>query len=277
MICGMKRPRFRRRLAAIRLLAAGAAIGAFAAGCSSQPAAPRGSVASCTAFGVSAVRHHATVTSLPPACQGLTQPQFSLAVSSAVRSAASGADGKVAQREQLAAASRYLRYLIVRVPAPPAQRQAPAPASPRIGKTVLGLAALCAWLVTIGLGLQMLARWLRRGRVLSARRWRAAARNLAHLGLAVVSLLIWIAYLGTGDAGLAWAACALLAVVTGLGMTLVFLPATASPAGAGRAAPAPGTPGPARRRYPVAFTVGVHIVFATVTILLAVLAAIGIS
>jgi hypothetical protein len=273
----MKRPRFRRWPAAIRLLAAGAVLGAFAAGCSSQRAAPRGSVASCTAFGVAAVRHHVTVTSLPPACQDLTGSQFSLAVSSAVRTAAAGADGKVAQREQLAAASRYLRYLIARVPAPPARRQPPAPASPRIGKTVLGLAALCAWLATIGLGLKMLARWLRRGRVLSVRRWRAAARNLAHLALAVVGLLIWVAYLGTGAAGLAWAACALLAAVTGLGMTLVFLPPPASAAGAGAPAAAPGTPGPPRRRYPVVFTVGAHIVLATVTLLLAVLAAIGIS
>lgn len=268
----------------MRLLAGGLILGAFAAGCSSQPAVSRGSVGSCVQFGVSAVRHHVTVTSLPPACQGLTRTQFSYAVSSAVHSAAVGAEGKVAQREQLAAASRYLQYLIASVAAPRGQQPVAAPASPRIGRTALGLAALCAWLITIALGLRMLARWIRRGRrghVLSGRRWRGAARNFAHLGLAVVSLLIWIAYLGTGMTELAWTACVLLAVVTGLGMTLVFLPAAASPAGraAGRAAQAPasGDEMPARRRYPVVFVVGSHIVFATLTILLAVLAAIGVS
>lgn len=268
----------------MRLLAAGVLLGAFAAGCSSQPAVPRGSVASCTEFGVTAVREHVTVTSLPPACQGLTRAQFSFSVSSALHSAAIGVHGKVAERERLGAASRYLKFLVASVPAAHSQQLTSVPASPRISETALGIAALCGWLVTIALGLQMMIRWLRRGRrgrPPGGRRRRPPARNLAHLGLAVGSLLIWIAYLGTDVTGLAWTACALLAIETGLGMTLVFVSA-ASPVGrAGAKAPRPSTAGdpprsgPGRRRYPAAFTVGTHITFATVTILLAVLAAIG--
>lgn len=285
VISGVRRRGFwRGRHTVVRLMAAGLILGAVAAGCSSRPAAPRSSVASCTAFGVWAVKRHVTVTALPPACQGLTRAQFSDAVGSAVRTAAVGGGGKLGQRERLAAASGYLRYLVAKVAAPHGQPSAVVPASPRIGRTALGLAALCTWLITIGLGLRMLARWItrgRRGHVLSARRWRRAGRNLSHLGLAVASLLVWVAYLATGVTGLAWAACALLAVVTGLGMTLVFLPAGASPAGRAeeRAPQAPATaePGPVRRRNQVVFVVGAHVVFATTTLLLAVLAAVGIS
>jgi hypothetical protein len=108
--------------------------------------------------------------------------------------------------------------------------------------------------------------------------------NAAHLVLASTSLLIWIAYLATGVTGLAWAACVLLPLVAGLGMVLVFLPPSARPADSRTAHALPaGTAGDRARgdssrspRTPV-FAVGAHIVFATATILFAVLTAIGLG
>ena len=98
------------------------------------------------------------------------------------------------------------------------------------------------------------------------------------------SLLTWIVYLATGVIGLAWTASALLPLVARLGMTLVFLQPSVSPADseAAQALRAATAPDPARgyssrgRRPPVV-TVGAHVIFATATILFALLTAIGIS
>jgi hypothetical protein len=110
-------------------------------------------------------------------------------------------------------------------------------------------------------------------RVLRGRARRAAGRprrppalNLAHLVLAGVSLLAWVVYLATAVTGVAWAAVGLLPLVAGLGMALLFLLYVAAPAASHD--PAPG------RRSPV-LIMGAHVVFATATILFAVLAAIG--
>lgn len=241
-------------------LAAGLALAA--AGCSGQPVTSRASVEACTQFAAAAVRHHVTVTSLPPACRGLTNAQVSFAVGSALHSAAIGAGGKVQQRDAIGKANQYLEHLAVTGPAQRSEPQVLASPASSVSRTTLGLLALGAWLITVALGLWMMARWiLRTGarRRLAGRIRRPPALNFAHLGLASTSLLIWIAYLATGVIGLAWTACALLALVTGLGMTLVFLP------------PSGGHPSHRRR----AFTVGAHIVFASATILLAVLTAIG--
>jgi hypothetical protein len=95
-------------------------------------------------------------------------------------------------------------------------------------------------------------------------------------------VLTWIAYLATGKTGLAWTASAFLPLVAGLGMTLLFLPLSASPADSAVAQepPAATAGDPARddssdgRHFPVLAT-GAHIIFATATILFAVLTAIG--
>jgi hypothetical protein len=121
------------------------------------------------------------------------------------------------------------------------------------------VAALCAWLVTVALGLGMMLRWVLRSRARhppGSRFRRAPALNLAHLGLAGAGLLIWIAYLATGLTGLAWTATALLTVVIGLGMTLVFFL-------------------PSQSRHPSVVITGAHIVFATTTFLFVFLTAIG--
>lgn len=267
-----------RKPTATALLAAGLVLAALAAaGCSRQPATPRASVESCVQFGVAAIRHHVTVTSLPPACQGLTRAQVNFAVGSALHSVAIGAGGKVRQRQRIAEVSHFLEHLAATVPPQRSEPQVPAPAARQVSRTTLGLIALCAWLITVALGLWMMTRWILRSRARhpsAGRLRRPPALNVAHLGLAVASLLAWIIYLVTGVIGLAWTACALLPLVIGLGMTLVFLPSSASSADSAGASDSARSDSPGGRRRP-AFIVGVHIAAATATILFAVLTVIG--
>jgi manganese efflux pump family protein len=242
---------------ALAVLLAGLLAGAVLAGCAGRAAVPRGSVAACAQSGEGAIRRHVTVTAVPTACRGLSQVEVNVAVGRALRDAAAGARGKVRQRQVIAHDSRYLAELVRAVPAP----SPPAVAAPLSGppsRAALALAALAAWLVTVGLGVSMMARWI-------TRTWRPGNRqpgpagrgpvlNFAHFGLALAGLLTWISYLATGVTGLAWAACGLLVVVAALGMTLVFPP-------------------PAR--HPPILVIGTHIAAACLTILLAVLAAAG--
>jgi hypothetical protein len=215
-------------------------------------------VESCVQFGIAAIRNHVTVTALPPACQGLTPTQIDSAAGTALRSAGAGVRGKALRRARIAAASHYLERMFVAVPAQRSEPEVSAPAAGGISRTALGLAALCAWLVTVAVGLGMMSRWvLRRARRAPGSRFRRPpALNVAHLGLAGAGLLIWIAYLATGLTGLAWTATALLTVVIGLGMTLVFFL-------------------PSQSRHPSVVVTGAHIVFATTTFLFVFLAAIG--
>jgi manganese efflux pump family protein len=268
------------------LLLAGLLLAGAAAGCSSQPAVTGGSGTSCYQFAATAIQRHVTVTVAPAACRGLSQVEVNVAVSRALRNAAAGVRGKVRQRQVIARDSRYVASLIRAVPAPsqpaatPSQPAATAPQSglPAVtappsrppNRTALGLAALIAWLVTVGLGLSMMARWITRTRrhgPRPRRERRGPVLNFTHFGLALTGLLIWISYLVTGLAGLAWTACGLLLAVASLGMTLVFLPATT-------ATPPGDHPLPAAARPPV-LVIAVHITAAVVTILLATLAAVG--
>jgi manganese efflux pump family protein len=240
-------------MAALLLLVSGAA------GCSRQLDPPKASVASCVQFGVAAIRDRVTVTALPSACLGLTPAQIDSAASTAVRSAGAGVRGKALRRARIADASHYLEHMFVAVPAQRSEPLTSSPAAGGISRTALSVAALCAWLVTVVLGLGMMFRWVLRSRARhppGSRFRRPPALNLAHLGLAGAGLLIWIAYLATGLTGLAWTATALLTVVIGLGMTLVFFL-------------------PSQSRHPSVAVTGAHIVFATTTFLFVFLAAIG--
>jgi len=275
----------RGKPAAAAFLAAGLVLAALAAGCSRQPATSRASVESCVQFGIAAIRHHVTVTSLPPACQGLTGAQVDFAVGSALRSAAIGARGKVRQRERIGQASQYLQHLVDSVSAQRGEPPVLTPAAPRLSRSTLGLIALFTWLITVALGLWMMIRWILRSRARytpCGRLRRPPALDLAHLGLAGASLLTWIAYLASGVIGLAWTASALLPLVAGLGMALVFLPpsvrrADTTPAQALPAAMSAAARGNSSHRRPPVVTVGAHIIFATATILLALLTAIGVG
>jgi manganese efflux pump family protein len=266
-------------------LASALALAGAVAGCTSQPAATGASVTSCYQFAARAIQRHVTVTAMPAACQGLSQVDVNVAVSRALRDAASGAHGKVRQRQIIARDSVYVAGLIrtVRASSPPAvaaspgQTTAAAPSGPATltgpssrppGHTALSLAALIAWLVTVGLGVSMMARWItltwRRGP--RPRSGRGPVLNFTHFGLAVTGLLVWISYLITGVSGLAWVACGLVLAVASLGMALVFLTVTTS-------ASSEDDP-PAAGRPPV-LVIAAHITAAVVTILLVTLAAAG--
>ncbi len=266
---------------------AGVVLAGAAAGCASQTGAAGGSVSACFEFGVAAIRHQVTVTALPPACQGLSQLEVNVALSRALHAAAAGVSGKSRERQVIGRDSAYLAHLIrgVRSPARPA---AATPVTHLPSRAALGLAALIAWLVTVGLGLSMMARWITRpGRHgTQPGHGRGPVLNVTHFGLALTSLLAWISYLATGLAGLAWAACGLLIAAASLGMTLVFLapdrnplpslataPAGPSAAAAAAVSPPGDEPPPAGHRP--ALVIAVHISAACVTILLAILAAIG--
>ena len=233
-----------------------------AAGCSGQPGPAQASVGSCAQFAEAAIRQHVTVTARPPACSGLTAAEVNAAAGTALRSAGSGVPGKALRRKRIAAASHYLAHMFVAVPATSGGPPLPA-GSPAgwVSKTTWGLLALGSWLVTAALGLGLMARRVLRGRrglPRGIRRLRRSpALNLAHLGLAGVSLLAWVVYLTTAVTGLAWAAVGLLPLVAGLGMALLFLSYVGQ-----------------SRRAPV-LIVGAHVVFATATILFAALAAVG--
>ena len=247
-------------LAAKALVVTG--VGLAGAGCASQIAA--GSVDACLQFGVSAIRHQVTVTALPPACQGLSQVEVNVALDRALQAAAAGVHGKARQRQVIGRDIPYLAHLIHAVPAS-AQPAAAAPVSHLPSRATLNLAALIAWLVTIGLGVSMMARWFtriaRHGTQTS--HGRGPVLNFTHFGLALTSLLAWISYLATGLVGLAWAACGLLLAVASLGMALVFL------------APARSGDEPRPVGHPPALVIGAHITCACATILLAIFAAIA--
>ena len=58
------------------------------AGCATTQSAPgRGTVAACYAFAVQALDRHETVTSVPPACAGLSHGEINQAVDRAIRTA----------------------------------------------------------------------------------------------------------------------------------------------------------------------------------------------
>jgi manganese efflux pump family protein len=280
--------------------------GLLAAGCAQRPAGPpRPSVESCAEFGVTAIQHHVTVTSLPAACRGLTRAQVNLAVGQALYAMTSNVHGKAQRRARARELSPLLGRLVSTVPAQRGPPLAPAPKGGQASGPALGYAALISWLITVGLGSWMMARWITRGGFRRARLSKAGlppSLIFTHFGLAVAGLLVWGAYLATGLTAAAWAGCVLLLPVAGLGMALLSLwlperslaattvPATtvpaaqAVPAGAtagtgavpgANAAAGAASPGPPAARHPPALIVAAHGVFAVATILFALLAAVG--
>ena len=280
--------------------AAGAVLaGLLAAGCAQGAAGPpRPSVESCAEFGINAIKHRVTVTSLPAACRGLTRAQVNLAVGQALYAMTGNVHGKAQRRARARELSPLLGHLVSTVPAQRSLPPAPVPAGGQASGPALGFAALISWLITVGLGSWMMARWISRGGLRRARLSKAGlppSLIFTHFGLAVAGLLAWGAYLVTGLAAAAWAGCVLLLPVAGLGMALLslWLPerplaatavpaAQAVPAGAGAAAgtgagaaAGPVGPGPPPARHPPALIVAAHGVFAVATILFALLAAVG--
>ena len=230
----------------------------LAAGCAAaQPASGPGTVAACYAFAVQALDRHQTVTSVPPACTGLSHEAINQAVERAIRTVA-GPHRKVVARRLAHREAAYLSYLVTVTP--PRAQPAPvaAPSQPS-GSSPLRLAALAAWGITAAAGAWLLAGWLAHGglrrpftRVAGVPR----AVIAGHAALALTGLGIWIAFLVTGATALAWTAVGVVLAVAGLGMATLAggLPEAGEetvgprPAGSGtsgRAVPGSGSPGSA--------------------------------
>jgi len=145
----------------------------------------------------------------------------------------------------------------------------------------MGIAALVAWLLTAGGGFYMLRVWISHGghRRPSTSKLPPAA-FFGHAALAGVGLVVWIAFLFAGGALLAWLAFVLLLPVAGLGFLMLARWVPTYRAHAGATVPAArGASGqvggePAERHFPVV-VVGAHGLFAVITLLLVVIAAVG--
>jgi hypothetical protein len=241
-----------------------------------------GSVLACTATAVRALEQHATLTSLPGPCRGLSRAQLNLALGRAIYEVAGTGQHKAAWRRRAAAAEASLARLIKSVPQPAVHLRPvpPPPAAAPAGRWGTGLATLASWLLTMGIGAFMLVPWIRRRGLHPPR---AGGRRpgpvvpLGHAGAAAAGLLAWIAYLVTGWSGLGWLAVSILLVVIGLGMaTLTVWTAQAShspgPMAPGPVAPDGASAPPRRPRGDLPIIVPiVHGLAASATILLALL------
>lgn len=250
-LAGMGRAASARAAVARAALVVAAAV--LVAGCAGgSPGPSRGTVASCYAFAVHDLDRHVVVTSLPPACRGLSHEQINVAADRAIRAVAGPHRKAIARRLDHKEAA-YLSYLITVVPPRAQPSPAPAPSQPS-SRLPLDIAALAAWAVTVAAGARLLAGWILRGG-LRRRYARVAGVPRAviagHFILAVTGLTIWIVYLATGLGALAWAAVVVVLAVAGLGMATLagglpeMHPASAAeppatdPASAGPASAAP--------------------------------------
>ena len=88
----------------------------------------------------------------------------------------------------------------------------------------MGIATLATWLLTAGIGAYMLRTWIVRG---GPRMRRATSDRLppvvvyGHASLALTGLAVWISYVVSGLAALAWCGACLLMPVIGLGAAMV--------------------------------------------------------
>ena len=138
-------------------------------------------------------------------------------------------------------------------------------------------AALIAWVVTALGGFFLLAIWLGRGGMRQGREPGTRIRPpliLGHFLLAATGLVLWIVYVATDSAALAWVAFALLLLVAGLGFAMFAIWFQRRQRGAVREAIDPGTP--AEQHFPVA-VVGLHGLLAATTLVLVFLAAAGVG
>jgi manganese efflux pump family protein len=279
--------------------------------------APEGTVQSCTAYGVYAIEHRITVISTPAACQGLSRAEINQAAARAIIQAAGGVRKAIWRKRAAEAAPFLKHLFTAPAPVTGSLPAIASGSSEPLGHKDLGMdiAALIAWLVTAVAGGYLLGGWLSHGGTLRSRGGGTGsppAVIIGHFGLALTGLVIWVIYLIVGWAALAWTAVGMLLLVAGLGMSaltiglpglprLAGLPNRPVPAVAGSAATraattgvaatgvaaagAAGTPAVADGSDPAAsvkrnlsplIVVG-HGAFAVTTMLLVLLAALGVG
>jgi hypothetical protein len=170
----------------------------------------------------------------------------------------------------------------------------------------MSIAALITWIITAGFGFFMLLRWATRGGLRHTSGTGThipPVRIFTHFGLAAAGLIVWIIYLINYSEVLAWIAFADLCVVATIGLVMVMTWAkdgraamAAAKAGATASASAGGTAATdvgARRSDAVVRTgagevdlaeqhiprapVVLHGIFAVSTLILVLLAALGIG
>jgi manganese efflux pump family protein len=234
-------------LAALSVIGCGAEANAAAVGAAAgRVGAPQASAQACTAYGVHAIEHHITVTWMPGPCRSLSKTEVNRAVAMAVVRVAGDAP-KAVRRKRAAEAARYLEYLVTAPPSGSSSLPAASGSSPARGgrDLAMSVAALFAWLVTAGSGAYVLGSWIIHGGSLRHRAGNTSTGSpptviFGHFGLALSGLVIWIAYLITGWAALAWAAVGVLLPVAGLGMATLAngLPGYRAPAVTGQNATA---------------------------------------
>jgi len=240
---------------------------------------PAPSRESCYAFAVSALRRRVVVRHRPPACAGLPQLQVNQDVARAIRTVV-GSHSKAVTRQLSVALSPYLASLVRSVPPPPAVTIQVATTPSSSGELALRFSALASWLAAALVGAYLLAGRLIRGRGRLIRRPRAVpVVPLIHAGLAISGLLIWIAFTITSVAALAWADVGLTWVIAGLGMATLLGGLDHSSSRTGSAAPgaSAGTTAAAFPSQAPVIVIALHGALATLTILLVLLAAVGIG
>jgi hypothetical protein len=251
----------------------------LAAGCSAGSVTSyRPTEQACYDLAVQALQRHLTLAARPAACAGLSRAQVNMTVARAI-SEVTGPWPKAIARHLAYQDRAYLARLVSTVPPPAPVPQTAAPTAPRAAAPgrpspdlPLDLAALGAWVLTAAAGVYLLAgwlvTWLARLVLRPRRRPRAdtaTAFTVSHFGLALAGLGTWIGFVATGAVVLAWAALGMVVLVAGLGMG-VLAAALPGPARLGAAV--------GRVRLPV-MVVAAHGMFATLTILLVLLAAAG--
>jgi hypothetical protein len=243
--------------------------------------APTATSESCYAFAVSALRRQIVVRHRPPACAGLPQALVNQDVARAIRTVV-GPHPKAVARQLSSAESRYLASLVRSVRPPSAVKVVAVAAAASSGELALRFSALAAWLAAALAGTYLLVGLL--GPDGRRRRMRKPMAlpvvPLLHVGLAIAGLLIWILFTVTTVAALAWADVGLTWVIAGLGMATLLggLNQQASP-GEDSGVPreqAGTTPAAFPSRAPVV-VIAIHGALATLTILLVLLAAVGVG
>jgi hypothetical protein len=152
----------------------------------------------------------------------------------------------------------------------------------------MSIAALITWVITAGFGFFMLIRWATHGglrHVAGAETHLPPVRVFSHFGLAAAGLVVWIIYLVTDSAVLAWIAFADLVLVAIIGLVMVTqwakdgraaMAAATGAANAGAARSDAGGVDLAEQHIPRPPVV-LHGIFAVSTVILVLLTALGIG